>query len=239
MGVFDVEEIDRLLENLQDARLQVEDFRNDPIAVNELYLLTSVILEVLGWSRTAYGEDTLGVNPSLMNKFVKMRGTVSKRDALKIAERLRTYLKSQDQGISKAIKRETVKPETQIPKMIPLTVTVEGWVLVPNDSQIKQKINAISSLLDSIIQQVKYTNLPPNQQVLSEIERQQLITILETALNLLRSPMVEKGMLKKAGDVLQRNAVQAAEKELQEGLGGLMGVGGKLIGEIIKSLFTL
>jgi hypothetical protein len=54
------------------------------------------------------------------------------------------------------------------------------------------KIGAISPLLDSIIVQTKGANEPPDQQILTEIERKQLIAILETALNVLRSPLVEK-----------------------------------------------
>jgi hypothetical protein len=238
MSLYGVEEIDRLLENLQQAHSQIDDIRTDPISVDELYLLSSVILEVLGWSNTAYGEQTFGINPSLLNKFVKMRGTVSKQQALMVSERLRTFLRSQGQGNSVPEDLDVTKVKMPIPQIRPVfTVEVKGWAVIPGDSQIKQKIHIISSLLDSIILQIKHTNLPPDQQALSEIERQQLITVLETALNLLRSPMVEKGMLRKAGDMLRKNAGQAAEKELQEGLGGLMSVGGKLIGEMIKSLF--
>jgi hypothetical protein len=65
-GEYEVEEIDRLLENLQEAHRQIEEFRKDTIEVTELYLLSSVVLEVLDWTNTAYGDKSLSINPSLL-----------------------------------------------------------------------------------------------------------------------------------------------------------------------------
>jgi hypothetical protein len=81
------------------------------------------------------------------------------------------------------------------------------------------------------------TNLPPEQQALSQIERAQLIAILETALQILKAPIMEPGMLKKAQDGLKRLAGKTAEKQAETGLGYAASEGARLLWELIKSLF--
>jgi hypothetical protein len=60
---------------------------------------------------------------------------------------------------------------------------------------------------------------------------------LETALNVLKSPMVEKGLLKKAKEILTKGAESTAEKGVQQGLGKLMEAAGHRIAELIGLLF--
>jgi hypothetical protein len=100
------------------------------------------------------------------------------------------------------------------------------------------KIGAISPLLDSIIVQTKGANEPPDQQILTEIERKRLIAILETALNVLRSPLVEKGLLRKTQTILKKGAESAAEKGVQQGLGKLLESACARIVELIVMLFS-
>jgi hypothetical protein len=49
--------------------------------------------------------------------------------------------------------------------------------------------------------------------------------------------MVEKGLLKKACEVLKKGAESTAEKGVQQGLGKLMDVAGHRIAELIGLLF--
>jgi hypothetical protein len=164
---------------------KIEAVPTKSIQVRQVPELSGAILELLGWTNTAYMENELSINPSLLNKFVKMRGVVQKRQASKLADRLRSYLKSQDQASIKLVPPPRRKKPPG-PKSPSSTFTGEQWVAVRTSSEVKMKIGAISALLDSIIIQTKGANEPPDQQLLSEIERQQLIAILETALNLLR-----------------------------------------------------
>lgn len=99
------------------------------------------------------------------------------------------------------------------------------------------KIAAIASLLDTIIEQATRSNAPAEDQFLTQIERQQLIAILDTALNVLRSPMVEPGLLKKTQGMLRRASESAIENGVQYGLGKLMGAAGSRIAELIGMLF--
>jgi hypothetical protein len=165
--------------------------------------LSMVVLEVLGWTNTAYIENKLGIDPSVLSKFVKMRGKVPLHVARAVAERLRTYLRSEDQAFARrkqsAKKKERTLPEKENVERRTVAVALmrgEQWVAVGENSEIKIKIGVIASLLDSIIDQTKHANVPPDQQIMSDIEKQQLIAILETALNVLRSPLVEKGLFK-------------------------------------------
>lgn len=238
--VHPLEDVYRLLDTVERAIREIETVPTRSINVQEIPELSEVIIELLGWTNTAYIENKLGVSSSALSKFVKMRGVVSKHVAGKIADRIRSYLKSQDQAflhpevqasVEKPEKRPTEKPA------VSATFVGERWIAVTASSEIKMKIGAISALLDSIIEQTKWANEQPEEQLLTEIERQQLIAILETALNVLRSPLAEKGLLKKARSVLQKGAESAAEKGVQQGLGKLMESAGTRLAELMGLLF--
>lgn len=239
MSEMGIEDIDELFDTLALAKRQIEAQRIDPIDVSELYHLSTVVLELLGYSNTAYVENSLGINSAILSKFVKMRGTIHRQQALMVAERIRTYLKSENNGKDFLEVQSVDLPSIAPPRLKDVVfVQAEAWSFIPDEPTIKDKIGDVSKLLDSIVRQVRSSNLPVEKQALTEIELQQLIAVLETALNLLRSPMIEKGMIKKAGELLTKSAKQATEKQVQEGVGGLMSVGAKLLLELGKSLFN-
>ena len=97
MSEIPLDDIHRLLDLVDNAVSEIERRPTNSVQVSQLPALSEVVLEVLDWSSTAYVENKLGVIPSILSKFVKMRGVVGKRQALMLAERLRTYLKSEDQ----------------------------------------------------------------------------------------------------------------------------------------------
>jgi hypothetical protein len=72
-----------------------------------------VILELPGWTNTAYIQNELGINPSVLNKFVKIRGVIRTNLARKIADRIRSYLKSQDQPLLQPDVTPSTKTETR------------------------------------------------------------------------------------------------------------------------------
>ncbi len=78
--------------------------------------------------------------------------------------------------------------------------------------------------------------MPPEQQALTQLERAQLITILETTLAVLKAPMVETGLLKKAGKALSRVVRKAAEKKVEEGLGSLADMASNEIADVLNHL---
>lgn len=233
MSEFPIDEVHHMLDSIEEIIASLDD-RPDTIEVADLGDLCLIILEITGWTNTAYAESSLGINPSLLNKFVKMRGSVKKRDAFKIADRVRSFLKSQDQLSVKP----TIDQKSRKTRKKAITYAAERWVFVGGESDVKQKIGLVSVLLDGIIAQTKGANAPAEEQGLSEIERQQLIAVLETALNILKSPLVETGILREAEKSLKDASAKAAKGELQKGLSRLMEMGAGRIGELIISLFT-
>jgi len=250
-----IEEVHRLLDKLDsEVKEELAAIRTRDVDAAELPELSQVILELLGWTNTAYMENTMGIHPSVLSKFVKQRGRVNLSDARILADRVRSYVRGQDYAFDatqyelgihrwrfaaedeKAFQRE----EQRLSKLpaAPLSVRAEIWVAITPTATIKTKIADLASLLESIVQHVNLSNLPPDEQALTEIERAQLIAILETSLAILKSPMAEKRMLKAAGDFLKKGAEKAAEKQVQDGLGGLMNAAAHRIGELIGIIFS-
>ena len=62
------------------------------VKMDEIPVLCGVVMEVLGWERAAW-RNSLGISPSILTRFTQMRGSVSKTDAMKVANRLKTFLK--------------------------------------------------------------------------------------------------------------------------------------------------
>jgi hypothetical protein len=237
-----IEEVHRLLETVDVALQKIERASTRSLQVTQVPELSEVILELLGWTNTAYIENTLNINPSLLNKFVKMRGVVSKNLARAVAERVRSNLRSMDQRFDAPVPRQKAKSRsvnkpTPVKKP-PTAFAGEQWIAISETSQTKMKIGAVASILDSIIEQIKHSNLPSSEQPLTVLERQQLIAILETTLAVLKSPLAEKGLLKKAKSALEQAAMKTVERGTQEGLGQLMGAAGSRLHDLLAGLFT-
>lgn len=102
---------------------------------------------------------------------------------------------------------------------------------------LKTKIAAVSTLLDDIIQTASMTNLPPEMRALTDLERAQLITVLETTLSVLRAPMAEKGILAKSSRLLGGVARRVAEKEAEQALGTAAQEAGGWLADIISMIW--
>jgi len=70
----------------------------------------------------------------------------------------------------------------------------------------------------------------------SEIERVQLIAVLETALAMLKAPMIEKNLLKKAASMLKRAAAKAVEKQVENAFAFAAGFAAGKITELLPYL---
>jgi hypothetical protein len=231
-----IEDVHRLLETVDIALQKIERAPTPSLQVNQIPELSEAILELLGWTNTAYMENTLNINSSVLIKFVKMRGVVRKNVARAVADRVRSSLKSMDQRFGEPIPPLQAKPISV--KIAPTSFAGEQWIAIKEASEIKMKIGAVASILDSIIEQVRHSNLPSANQALTELERRQLIAILETTLAVLKSPLAERGLLKKAKSALEQAAMKSVEKGAQEGLGQLMGAAGSRLHDLLAWLFT-
>jgi hypothetical protein len=238
-AMSDLEDVHRLLD---DVEAVIQNLKAEPREAIDVLQdagdLCLIVGEVVGWS-TAYsdGSKRLGISAPLLSKFVKMKGRIRTRDALVVADRIRSHLRSLDQTSSVAVTPPANSQSGPEIRRTALTFTAERWIAVPAASQIKGKIATIAALLDNIIEQAARSNLPEDQQILTAIERQQLIAILETALNVLKSPLTEKTLLRKASDELKTIAKRSVEQGVQTGLGRLAGIASGKIVDLVKSLF--
>lgn len=89
--------VHRLLDTLDKAIRDLAAHKAEDVNVADFPELTEVIKEVLGWTNAAFIEASLKINPAVLSKFVKMRGRVPLHVARAVADRLRNYLRSQDQ----------------------------------------------------------------------------------------------------------------------------------------------
>jgi len=237
--MLEIDDVHRLLDEIASAieRLSIEP--EGAIEVTAVPELCLVVNEISGWDRTAYSDmaTAVGINPSILNRFLKMKGRVEVRTAHIVADRLKSYLRGLDQRTIQTRPQHAEPSPILTAPTSRIGITAEKWAIVHNSSEIKSKILAVSTLLDSIIEQTKKSNYPPEKQILTEIERQQLIAILETTIGMLRLPMAEKGLLRKARDSLGKAAASAAEKGIQQGLGKLAEVGAEKTTELIGKLF--
>jgi hypothetical protein len=242
------------LETIEQTIAQLGDDKRKDIDVTDYSEFCLAVNDILGYDNTAYTDmaSTLGINPGILNKFLKFRGKVPTHTARTMADRLRSYVRSLDQQTPKrqpppqdqgrtalGTPRRQPKPEAaKVADAQPLTFTAEQWSMVQLTTETKAKIAAISSLLDTIIVQMKRTNVPPEHQAITDIERQQLIAVLEAALAVLKSPLVEKGLLKKAYEGLTRASKKAAEKQVEQGIGNASSEAGRLLFDLIKGWFS-
>jgi hypothetical protein len=229
-----IDEVHRLLELLDDALAEIARHRGQNMDASDVPSLCEAVIEIEGWVNPDAMGGIVGINASIVNRFKRLNGGVRKSDAAAVAGRLKTYIKSQDQTV---VQQPSSRPKPK-PKPKPFTIEGEQWVAIQLTSDTKAKINIISTMLDSIVENVKHSNMPSSEQALSEIERGQLIAILETALAVLKGPMVERGLLKQARSVLEHGAMKAVEKGTQEGLGQMMSAAGRHLMDLLSSLLS-
>ena len=89
--------VHRLLDKLDKTIRKLDARKAENVDVANLPELVEVVLEVMGWTNAAFIEANLKINPTVLSKFVKMRGSLPLHVARAVADRLRNYLRSQDQ----------------------------------------------------------------------------------------------------------------------------------------------
>jgi hypothetical protein len=89
--------VHRLLDKLDKAIRKLGARKAENVDVADLPELVEVLREVLGWTNAVFIETSLKINPAVLSKFIKKRGSVPLHVARAVADRLRNYLRSQDQ----------------------------------------------------------------------------------------------------------------------------------------------
>lgn len=175
-------------------------------------------------------EGRLGLSTMDLSKFNRARGPVDTATIAKVASRVQSLLKEMEGDVRTMARDAPVSPNAPPPPetdkdhkaVSEVFVQPVRWVPVPR-RQHAELITHISSLLDEAVYLARMTNLAPDQAALSELERAQLIALLETTLALLRGPLVEKGLLKKVADAAKDGATSATKKHTEVALGYALG----------------
>ncbi|PDT14324.1 hypothetical protein CO670_23850 [Rhizobium sp. J15] len=187
---------------------------------------------------------SLGINPSVVNKLKNFDAKLRAPVMIAALGRARSYLRTleSDHGGGKPSPEHPANQDLLIQELAdahppqPIQVWTEQWVYVKRGSRAKEIIATVSELLDEAVLLAKTTNLPEEQAALTNIERAQLIAILETALAVLKAPMVEPGLLKKTARLAKEVAERTAKKKAEEALGaGLAHVAKRLL-DLVASL---
>lgn len=206
-----------LEELARHALSRLEHETGPDIDVQDYSDLQEVILELNGWGSSAYNTtiaQQLGFQPSVINKFLKHGGKVRLEIARKLADRTITFMRSQQtQAVSVPVMGRIGEPPP--PREPEFALKATEWVLVRQTGILTEQISQLIVLIGEVAQHATTSNLPSDQRALTAIERAQLIAVLETALNMLKSPMVEKGLLRKTKAMLKRAAAKAMEKQVE------------------------
>ncbi|MBA3447837.1 MAG: hypothetical protein H0T56_09560 [Pseudaminobacter sp.] len=178
-----------------------------------------------------YGfEGRLGLSTMDLSKFNRSRGPVETATISKIASRVQSLLKEME-GEVRSMARDAPVPPMRAPlpqinddEKVSGAVVIQPvkWVPVPR-RQHGDLIAHISALLDEAVYLARTTNLPPDRVALSQLERAQLVALMETTLALLKGPLVEKGLLKKVADAAKDGAISAAKRNTEMALGYALG----------------
>ena len=178
----------------------------------------------------------LSVQPSVLTKFLKPKKPILVRDARTIADRIVTHLRSQESPILEGNHRLFAGVVAEEKRPPPLVVEAVEWKVLVRTDELTQQIAGLIRLIEQVIQHATTTNLPDGERALTDIERAQLIAVLKTAVKMLEAPMVEKGLLKKAGSLAKRAGEKAAEKQVELALGGAATVVGGLLMKLVHLL---
>ncbi len=183
----------------------------------------------------------LGLSDMDLGKFHRWRGDVGANVLLRLTQRVQSLLRELEGQVSHLAAlsvsqqgdsaNDSERPETEMR----IAVQPIKWVVLPRRAN-AELIADISSLLDEAVYLARTTNLPPDKAALSDIERAQLVALLETTLAILKAPLVEKGLLKKVADAAKDGAASAVTKKAEFALGYALGKVGELIVKLLAGL---
>ncbi|WP_245339489.1 hypothetical protein [Rhizobium sp. CIAT894] len=239
---FSLEEIHEMLDGIERSlsRLKAATLHQKYMPMTYIPEAVSVFME-LEMNGVLH---SLGINPSVANKLKNFDAKLRAPVMIAALGRARSYLRTleSEHGGGKPSPEHPANQDLLIQELAeahpppPIQVWAEQWVYLKRGSRAKVIIADVSELLDEAVFLAKATNLPEDQAALTAIERAQLIAILETTLAVLRAPMVEPGLLKKAAGIAKEVAQKTAKKKAEEALGTGLEVVAKRLLELIGSL---
>lgn len=245
-----LQEVHNLIDKLESVRPMILNWTAPEIDLWDVPEVIDVVENLLDYDY-AYNSDLpsqLGIPASTFRKLT-VRGSkrfIRRESLVIVVERLRTFLKTLESSTTiRSLETAPVSeltPEKREPASTDIKkihrVESEHWVQLHRDSDNQEKISSVALILESIVLQVSHSNVPAEEQLLSDIEKAQLVAILETALALLQAPMVEVGLLRNLSNRLKQLGQKSAEKKVQEGLERLADEGSERLIDLVSKLVS-
>lgn len=244
MATLEIDDVHRMLDLVDEALRKLSAAHGDEIEADDIPGLCAVAAELADY-RTTWGPiaGVLGIAPHLLSRYTTYHGPFRVADATYVAQRIRSFLRSEDQAFRSPqlpLEQSSVIPPIErepVPEGAVQPIAATEWRYVQQVGVLQRQIATVSTLLDEIIQTARGSNLPPDMRALTDLERAQLIAVLETALAVLRAPMAERSILRKARGVLGGVIKRVAEKQAEQALGSAAGTARERLHELINTIW--
>jgi hypothetical protein len=198
--------------------------------------LCSLAEMLAGYDSTAYGSELSeisGVSGPLLNKLLKRTGSIKLGSASRVLDQFKLILAraeadmSAEEGPNSSEEEPKPKETGALEEVSTTRVQTEQWVVPSPDERTRELINDLIRCLEGIITEFSQSNSFAADKSLNELRMEELKAVLRTALNVLESPLVERGILKKTADVAKAAAGEIAKDEFKTGLGKLLSIAGE------------
>jgi hypothetical protein len=245
MNPIDLDTVHDLLVDVEESLAILNCRTGDRVESWHLAGLTTAFLELYG-GHIHYGSPEareLGVPPKLANSLIKPNAEMRLADAIILGNRLRSRLVTLESELGGSYQAPEPTPSAGAKDDITPDLGYDagafasspaGWAPVPLVGPTKVRISQLSQLLEDIVYSMRSSNLPSEERALSELERAQLITMLETVLQVLKAPMIERSLLQKCGEWLSRAGKRVAQRKTEETLGTLADKAGQELTDLIE-----
>lgn len=225
-----IDQLYEILDMLEDDVRVLETAKRERVNVHQYAGIYEAVifLDELGMA------GRLGLPSMDLDKFLRSSGTIESTTLSQLTGRLKGLLREAESTIAAIATPSPIVPGQSASKNLGAITAIE-WVTNPIQSN-ATLISDLTALLNEAVSRASGTNLPPSKAALSEFERRALIDLLETAIQMLKGPLIEKGLLKTLGDAAGQGAASAVKKGTEVGLGVLLKRALDLLAELLGSL---
>lgn len=218
-GIGAVDRIYEILDMLEEDSKELEGARHKAVDVFRYQGIFEAVefLDELGLS------NRLGLSDMDLDKIRRVSGSVSSSVLWPLTGRLKSLLREVEGMVRSIAVAPPASPAIEAPSPpepadAAVHVVAIEWVRNDRDKN-AELIADLTGLLNEAVTRARSTNLPDDKAAFTEFQRKALIDLLETALQMLKGPLVEKGLLRRLGDVAAEGATRAVKKGSEVGLG--------------------
>lgn len=230
-------EVDRLITDITQIDVVEDDhqFYNE-IQISSLASTCALAVLLADFERSAYGTELVEetqISPTILNKLINSRGSLKPAEATHTIDQFRIVLNRIE---SDFVQRH---PSDSEPKEAGLQLSAEQWVEKGSSVDVRTLISELVSRLEAIIQIFETSNSLAETSGVSTIRMAELRAVMKTALAVLDAPLIERGLIKRAGAIAQEASESFAKDEIQRGLSFLLKeVGDKALELYVKLIHS-